>query len=135
MESIGGRARNDALAPEKRKEIAQKAAAARWSGAAPIPKATHRGSIKVGDVEIPCFVLDDGRRVISGRGLTTAIGMRGRGQGIARISGHKMLKSNENNNLSLAMSSPIKFAGAGSRGHAPNDGFEATVLQELCEAK
>lgn len=130
----GGDARREALAPEKRKEIAQKAAAARWSADSTIPKATHRGSIKIADVEIPCFVLEDGRRVISGRGLTAAIGMKGRGQGVARLSGHKMLKSHDNNNLTKAMDAPLKFSGAGSRSTAPNDGFEAIVLQELCEA-
>lgn len=57
------------------------------------------------------FVLDDGRRVISGRGMTTAIGMKGRGQGIARISGHRMFEALENNKLSVAIKTPIQFSG------------------------
>ena len=61
-------------------------------------------------MEIPCFVLDDGRRVISGRGMTTAIGMKGRGQGIARISGHRMLVALENNQLAVAIASPVLSA-------------------------
>ena len=45
-------------------------------------RATHQGVLRIADIEIPCFVLEDGTRVISGRGVTKAIGMKGRGQGI-----------------------------------------------------
>lgn len=72
-----------------------------------LPKATHKGILKVADVEIPCFVLEDGRRVISGRGMTSAIGMKGRGQGIARIAELKALKALQNNALPMAILSPI----------------------------
>ena len=58
---------------------------AKW-GKQPRPRATHRGMLRVGgDIEIPCYVLENGTRVISGRGITTAIGMKGRGQGMQRI--------------------------------------------------
>jgi hypothetical protein len=66
--------------------------------------------------------------------MTTAIGMKGRGQGIARIAGHKMLESSNNDNLPVAIQTPIKFRGGSPRINTPSDGFEATVLQELCEA-
>ena len=57
-----------------------------------LPKATHRGILTIGEIDLPCFVLEDGRRVISGRGMTKAIDMRGRGQGVRRIPTHKTLK-------------------------------------------
>jgi len=128
----GGHARAKALMPEQRQEIARKAAEARWTGN--FPRVTHRGKLQIGDVEIPCFVLDDGRRVISGRGMTAAIGMKGRGQGIARIATHKILKTNANNNLIMAIENPIRFSGGSPRPGVPSSGYEATVLQELCEA-
>lgn len=90
--------------------------------------------LKIGELQIPCFVLDDGRRVISGRGMTAAIGMKGRGQGIARISSLKVLNSFENNNLAVAIRTPIQFTGGSPKVGVPSDGFEATVLQDLCEA-
>ncbi|MBU4120657.1 MAG: oxygenase, partial [Proteobacteria bacterium] len=133
----GGLARAAKLTPEERTVIAKKAAGQRWeherSG---LPKVTHRGVLKIPalDMEIPCFVLDDERRVISGRGMTTAIGMKGRGQGIARIAGHRMLEISDNNNLPVAIQTPIKFRGGSPKINTPSDGFEATVLQELCEA-
>jgi hypothetical protein len=131
----GGYARAAKLSPEERKLIAQKAANVRWNPEnADLPQVTHRGILKIADREIPCFVLNDGRRVISGRGITTAIGMKGRGQGTARIVGHRMFESLENNNLAVAIRNPIKFRGGSPKVDTPSDGFEATVLQELCEA-
>lgn len=130
----GGKARNASMTPEQRKEQSMKMVEAK-KAKAKLPKATHFGVLKIGDKELPCFVLDDGRRVISGRGLTSAIGMKGRGQGAGRISGHKLIKSYKNNELSLAIESPIKFVGKSPKGaDIPSDGFEATILQEVCEA-
>lgn len=67
--SAGGIARANSLTPEERSRIAQQAADARWG----IPKATHRGEIVIGDVHIPCAVLDDGRRVLTEHGITQAL--------------------------------------------------------------
>ena len=38
--------------------------------------ATHRGKLRIGPVEIPCAVLKDGRRVLSGTGIANALGGR-----------------------------------------------------------
>lgn len=38
--------------------------------------ATHRGRLRIGPVEIPCAVLKDGRRVLSGTGIANALGGR-----------------------------------------------------------
>ena len=38
-----------------------------------IPKATHRGNLKFGDIQIPCAVLEDGKRVLSETGIANAI--------------------------------------------------------------
>lgn len=99
-----------------------------------LPKATHQGTIPIGDLKIPCFVLEDGRRVISGRGMTAAIGMKGRGQGVARISVHKTLKPYINEELNFAIKNPILFIGVGSRKKNPTAGYEATILHDLCQA-
>lgn len=98
-----------------------------------LPKAEFSGTLEIGELSIPCFVLNDGRRVITGRGMTSAIGMRGRGQGIKRIPTHGTLKPFIPNELDLAISNPIHFIGPGSREHSRTAGYEATVLQEICE--
>jgi hypothetical protein len=68
----GGMARAAALSDEQRKEIARTAAAARWSK--DLPYATHEGSIKLADIEIPCAVLNTGQRVITQSGFMRALG-------------------------------------------------------------
>lgn len=130
----GGKAKNALMTAEERKMQAMKMVKAKREKAT-LPKATHYGVLKIGEVELPCFVLDDGRRVISGRGLTNAIGMRGRGQGASRVSAHRLIKDYKNNELSVSIDSPIKFVGKSPKGiDAPSDGYEATILQDVCEA-
>jgi len=133
----GGTARAAKLTQEQRSEIARKGGLARQANkpdGPKLPHAVYKGVLKVADMSIPCFVLDDGRRVISGRGMTTAIGMKGRGQGIARIQGLKALKTLEDDHLPQAIENPIQFTGNSPKVGEASDGFEATVLQELCEA-
>lgn len=132
--AIGGLARCAKMTPEERSAAASKAAKAKIE-LSKLPKATHFGDMKIGELEIQCFVLDDGRRVISGRGLTAAIGMKGRGQGVTRISTHKLINTNENKDLILAIETPIKFIGKSPKGGSEtSDGYEAKILQEVCEA-
>lgn len=69
--SAGGIARAKTLTGEERSEIAQKAAAARWKN---IPKASHSGVIHIGDLAIPCCVLEDGTRLLTQYGFLQAIG-------------------------------------------------------------
>lgn len=52
----GGMARAASLSPEERKEIARKAAVARWER--PIPKAEYTGTVRIANVEIPCAVVE-----------------------------------------------------------------------------
>jgi hypothetical protein len=68
----GGVARADSLSSDQRMEIAKKAAAARW--AVNIPQATHTGTLKIGDAEIPCAVLPDGTRLLTQAGFLGALG-------------------------------------------------------------
>lgn len=104
----------------------------RGGGRPPNPrKATHKGALPIGHVKLPCFVLEDGTRVISGRGMTKAIGMKGRGQGMARIVSLLRQKTNASNDLLLAIENPLVF---NSGAPLPTQGYEATVLVDLCEA-
>jgi hypothetical protein len=73
----GGRARAEKLSPEERSEIARQAAEARWATERknpPVPHATHEGVLKIGKLEIPCAVLEDGKRVLTQSGLMLALG-------------------------------------------------------------
>ena len=61
------------MTPERRREVARLGGAARW-GVGKTPKATHEGELQLGDLVIPCAVLDDGRRVLSQRSVGKALG-------------------------------------------------------------
>jgi P63C domain len=129
----GGFARAEILSPKKRSEIAKKAALARW-GEKELPRATHSGSIKIGALSLPVFVLEDGTRLISQRGMQTTIGMSTSGgsagahrtaQIVERIE-DKLMITHE---LSLRMKSPILCVTGGLSTY----GNEATTLIDLCE--
>src|SRR5438309_7012388 len=78
----GGLARAKALTPDQRRAIAVGAIEARWKKAGKpetVAQATHGSPdspLRIGEVEIPCFVLEDGRRVLAQRGMITALGMK-----------------------------------------------------------
>jgi hypothetical protein len=69
IQSSGGKARAESLTEGQRREIATKAAQARWAK----PKATHWGMLRIGEARIPCAVLNDGKRIVSENGITNAI--------------------------------------------------------------
>lgn len=75
--SKGGKARAAKLSPEERSEIARNAVRARWkksnsadvahvppTSEKPLPVASWKGMLNITDVELPCYVLDNGQRVI-----------------------------------------------------------------------
>jgi hypothetical protein len=140
----GGKARALSLTPEQRQEISGKGVLAKRELAG-LPKATHGSAehpLKIGDIEIPCYVLEDGRRVLSQRGLQTGIGMSAGGgtsgeQRLAQFSTMIANKSLDNKELSVRgidlaekLRNPIKFNAGGGK---PAYGYEATVLADLCD--
>lgn len=70
--SLGGKASAAKLTPEERKARAKKAAEARWN--ADVPRATHEGWFKLGNVDIFAAVLSNGKRLISQGTFLRAIG-------------------------------------------------------------
>src|SRR4051794_38913800 len=83
----GGRARASKLSKEARSDIARIAAQSRW-GESKLPTATHGDPdhpLRIGDIQIPCYVLSDGRRVLVQAGMLIGLDMKqgtaGRGGG------------------------------------------------------
>lgn len=141
----GGMARAAKLTPEERKAISARAVKAKRELAS-LPSATHGSTdhpLKIGDTEIPCFVLDNDTRVLTQRGLQTSIGMSiggGSKPGEQRLVSFLVSlaeKSKNDNNLALCSAelaervrSPIKFRlPAGGLAF----GFEATILADVCD--
>lgn len=75
IQSLGGHARANQLTHEERSAIAKAGAAARWEKAGKeLPRATHEGILTIGDMEIPCAVLEDGTRVLTQSGVMISLG-------------------------------------------------------------
>jgi hypothetical protein len=136
----GGKARAKALTAEKRTEIARKAALAK-AEIAKLPKATHGSSdhpLKLGSLEIPCYVLDDGRRVLSLGGMVKALGMSigsaggGDGDRLYSFATGKSISPFINNDLMSRMQTPVRFQAP--TGGSAASGYEATILPDLCDA-
>src|SRR5260370_3668391 len=93
--ALGGKARAQALTPEQRSEQARHAVEARWEKAErSVLRATHGSAdrpLRIGALEIPCYVLENGMRVLSGRGMQSAIGL---GQSHGALLREFLAKSN-----------------------------------------
>jgi hypothetical protein len=132
----GGFVTAKSLTPEQRKEKAKKAIAARWDKS--IKTATHGSPdhpLLIGDIAIPCYVLNDGTRVLSQSGMQIGVGMsRGGGKtGAPRmvefieILEKKGLKTA---NLSVRLKNPIIFK---NKFKTRIHGYEATIINDICD--
>lgn len=140
----GGRARAEKLSPTEKSDIARQAAAARWSrvqvGAAHVPLAAYGSAdrpLRIGEIAIPAYVLDDGRRMLAQRGMQAGIGMStsggsGGAQRLARFVATLEDKGLDSKGLSVRIGSPVMFRAPGIGG--PIYGYEATILTDLCDA-
>ncbi|MQU69082.1 P63C domain-containing protein [Sinorhizobium meliloti] len=106
-----------------------------------LPKATHKGILKIGDAEIPCAVLPDGKRVISEHGITQALGSRsgaskrlkkaaeGHGAPLPIFIAPSQLKPFISNELMSGPLSPIQY----KDGRKTVQAYDATVLPLVCD--
>src|SRR5712691_1582451 len=134
----GGIARMQKITRRERRILAKKAAAARWSGE--IKQATHGSDdhpLKIGDIEIPCYVLEGATRVLSQRGLQTGIGMSIGGgsrtgeQRMAVFLDGLAQKGVDIKDLAVRIRAPIRFLPTG--GGRVAYGYEATIIADLCD--
>lgn len=79
IQSRGGQARAESLAPHARSDIARRAATARWTK--DLPRATHTGQIVIAGRSISCAVLETGKRLLTQETFLTAIGRAGKAKG------------------------------------------------------
>lgn len=133
--SKGGKARAAKLSPEERTELSRRAAEARWGSTAlrAVCGSMDR-PLRLADMEIPCFVLEDGRRVLAAAGLMASLDMSAGKGGVVRVAalvrklGHN---SPAYKRLIECTENPIRFV-TPSGGRAM--GFDATMLPDLCQA-
>lgn len=149
--SKGGRARASVLTAEERSDIARKAAQARWlkvgkskdndpnlstdgpaepdvvkPAASEMPASLLRGTLELGDIELECHVLSDGRRALTQGEVVRAISG-------GRESGNlgRYLERNPLTTKDSYAGSIIRFAIPGTPNIAI--GYEAPILIEICD--
>lgn len=138
MGKRGGKARAEKLTSERKREIARAGAEARWTKA--LPRATHDGTLRLGNLELPCAVLDNGTRVISQRALAGILGASRGGHAYAQreLGGADLpvflavpaLKRFIDNDLVVALS-PVEYVPL--HGGRSALGLQAETVPKVCE--
>lgn len=144
----GGKALAEKMTADQRREKAlimveaKKVKTAARRALSSMPKVSHRGDLSIGDMTIPCFVLEDGRRILSENGVSSILGTSGG-------KSYKLRDSATNSDtgpmpLFLASKalqpfiheafdgvdlSPIEYAD----GDKILTGYEANILPKVCE--
>ena len=104
-----------------------------------ILRATHGSPshpLKINDLEIPCYVLEDGRRVLHQRGMVSALGMsrggssKGGGDRLHMFVSGKGLEPFVSKDLLEVTVNPLKFRTP--RG-ALAYGYDAQILADICD--
>lgn len=132
----GGEARAIALSGERKREIAQSAALARWGA-----KATHSGNFKEQfGIDVDCYVLDDPGKtaVISQRGMGAALGMGISGSRLPRFVNGRVMANYVGPELRQKLEKPIVFQAftGGPNSPPPSKvyGYDVTILVDICKA-
>jgi hypothetical protein len=133
----GGAARSAKLSPEERSRIAREAALSRWDP--DMPRAVSGGAdkpIRIADIEVPCYVLDDGSRVITMNGMLGTLHMALGGamvKGMNRLElfvSRDRLKPYISNELHERIRNPIRFRIDKNTAY----GFTSDTLIDIAEA-
>ncbi|QDO70005.1 P63C domain-containing protein [Bacteroides intestinalis] len=95
--------------------------------------------LKLGDLEIPCYVLEDGTRVFSGRGIQRILtGESKSGGWLSRFTKRSDLSNyfcSRDNDILSRIENPIKFTQKGGRDNVLDAyGYEVTILIDICSA-
>jgi hypothetical protein len=131
----GGIARSAALSDERRKEIAQSGALARWGA-----QATHKGSFKQEfGIDVDCYVLNDAMKtaVISQRGMGAALGLGVSGSRLPMFVKSKRMAPYVGRELRQKLENPLVFQAPSAGGNSPPpskvNGYDVAILIDICK--
>ena len=95
---------------------------------------THEGEIKLGDNTIPCYVLEDGTRILSSHGMQRSLLLSetraDSGSRLGEILSQKTLEPFIYKEKTQAEYRPLECY----KGNQKISGYEVTVLADICEA-
>ncbi len=100
---------------------------------------SEKTPLTIGNIEVPCYVLNTGERVLSGRGIQKVLGSTSNsGEWLQRFSKNAILYPffvNEEMNIIERIETPIVFRRNDAGGSQSNTyGYEATLLIDICSA-
>jgi len=102
----------------------------------PVLRATHgstRKPVVLNENNVACYVLENGDRVLSGRGMQKALNLsQSHGTAFRSFLNNKAIKPFISNELAMELQNPIKFVRPG-RGGKLATGYKATLLPEICD--
>lgn len=146
----GGEARAAALTEEERKEIAKKGAAARWAKQEPddippdqepeeilepaedMPIARWRGTLNIVGLDVPCYVLDNGEKIIGRTSATELLtGIKG-GGALEKYIAVRALEPFINKDLVLERLVPFRLLEVEGLEKAVK-GLPADLMIEVCQ--
>jgi peptidoglycan/xylan/chitin deacetylase (PgdA/CDA1 family) len=137
--AVGARARANALTAGQRREIAEKAAAARWGER--VHTAIRKGNFqKEFGIDVDCYVLNDPVRtaVITQRGMGEAIGFSRRGSRFTVFVGSQTMEQFIGRDLREKIEKPFVFQLPGAAATNPvterAHGYDATILIDICNS-
>ena len=85
--------------------------------------------LKIGDISVECYVLEDGTRVLSGRGMQESIGLGGtavtHGSKLRSFLDSKDIKPFVSDDLAMALNNPVRFV-------RPGRGNQQLHLKQPC---
>lgn len=135
----GGIARANSLSSEKKKEIAVKAATARWGNKQ--LKATHKGNFEVHfGIDAECYVLDDPTKtaVMTQRSIAAALGLsKPGGKDFERLVERKGISKHLGAEVLEKIHQPIEFKTNFQGAKHPGliiRGYSADLLIDVCNA-
>ena len=142
--ALGGKARAESLTAEERQKIARNAANARWQRMQPDPEqevleptssmpiARWRGALNIVGVDVPCYVLNNGQKIIGRTSATEVLtGIRG-GGALEKYIGVRALESFINKDLVLERFVPFRLLEVEGLEKAVK-GLPAELMIELCQ--
>jgi len=131
--SRGGAARAKALPAERLSEIGKRGATARWDPNVRIAAyGDDEHPLDIGGISVPCYVLDDGERILSQRGFFDLLGITSRGGEMDRFISHTQLDRYLSESTIKSLRNPIRFRQPS--GGKTAFGYKAPLLIDVCNA-
>ncbi len=102
-----------------------------------LPKATHTGTLEIGDARLPCAVLEGGKRMLTQEGFLRALGRAPKAKGGTGASVDKLPAFMAANNLKPFISEELERSTKPIRFRNPRGvlgyGYSAELLPRVCQ--